>query len=105
MSSSAAARIFPRSRWKAVYCITRPSKKVAVVGMPHEKWGESPHAFVILRDGAQATEDEIKLHVRDNLAHFKMPQWVEFVDELPKTATGKVQKYVLRGGQAGISRQ
>lgn len=80
-------------------------QEVAVVGMPHEKWGESPHAFVILRDGAQATEDEIKLHVRDNLAHFKMPQWVSFVDELPKTATGKVQKYVLRGGQAGISRQ
>tara|TARA_Y100001934_G_C12186249_1_gene694086 strand:- start:170 stop:1060 length:891 start_codon:yes stop_codon:yes gene_type:complete len=80
-------------------------QEVAVVGMPHEKWGESPHAFVILRDGAQATEDEIKLHVRDNLAHFKTPQWVSFVDELPKTATGKVQKYVLRGGQAGISRQ
>ena len=80
-------------------------QEVAVVGMPHEKWGESPHAFVILRDGAQATEDEIKLHVRENLAHFKTPQWVSFVEDLPKTATGKVQKYVLRGGQVGISRQ
>ena len=79
--------------------------EVAVVGMPHEKWGESPHAFVILQEGAEATEDEIKLHVRDNLAHFKTPQWVSFVDELPKTATGKVQKFVLRGGKAGISRQ
>jgi fatty-acyl-CoA synthase len=77
----------------------------AVVGMPHEKWGESPHAFIILKDGASATEDEIKLHVRNNLAHFKTPSWVSFVDELPKTATGKVQKFVLRGGKAGISRQ
>jgi fatty-acyl-CoA synthase len=80
-------------------------QEVAVVGMPHEKWGESPHAFVILRDGAETTEDELKLHVRDSLAHFKTPQWVSFVDDLPKTATGKVQKYVLRGGKAGIARQ
>ncbi len=80
-------------------------QEVAVVGMPHERWGESPHAFVILRQGARATEDELKLHVRNALAHFKTPQWVSFVDELPKTATGKVQKYVLRAGKAGISRQ
>ncbi len=80
-------------------------QEVAVVGMPHEKWGESPHAFVVLRDRAEATEEELKLHVRDALAHFKTPQWVSFVDDLPKTATGKVQKYVLRGGKAGITRQ
>ena len=80
-------------------------QEVAVVGMPHEKWGEAPHAFVILRDGAEVTEEALKLHVRNNLAHFKTPQWVSFVDDLPKTATGKVQKYVLRGGKVGISRQ
>ncbi|MEZ5854008.1 MAG: long-chain-fatty-acid--CoA ligase [Hyphomicrobiaceae bacterium] len=80
-------------------------QEVAVVGMPHERWGESPHAFVILRAGASATEDELKLHVRNNLAHFKTPQWVSFVDDLPKTATGKVQKFMLRAGKAGISRQ
>lgn len=80
-------------------------REVAVVGMPHERWGESPHAFVILREGANATEDDLKLHVRNNLAHFKTPQWVTFVDELPKTATGKVQKFILRAGKAGISRQ
>jgi fatty-acyl-CoA synthase len=73
--------------------------------MPHERWGESPHAFVILRAGAKATEDELKLFVRNNLAHFKTPQWVTLVAELPKTATGKVQKFVLRGGKAGIARQ
>lgn len=80
-------------------------QEVAVVGMPHAKWGESPHAFVILREGAETTEATLKQHVRDNLAHFKTPQWVSFVDDLPKTATGKVQKYVLRGGKVGISRQ
>ena len=80
-------------------------QEVAVVGMPHEKWGESPHAFVVLKEGAAASEEEIKLHVRNNLAHFKTPSWVSFVEDLPKTATGKVQKYVLRGGGSGISRQ
>ena len=80
-------------------------QEVAVVGMPHDRRGESPHAFVILRDGAKATEEELRQHVRNNLAHFKTPQWVSFVDELPKTATGKVQKFVLRAGKAGISRQ
>ena len=80
-------------------------QEVAVVGMPHERWGESPHAFVILRQGVKTTEEELKLHVRNRLAHFKTPQWVSFVDELPKTATGKVQKFMLRAGKAGISRQ
>ena len=47
----------------------------------------------------------MKLHVRSALAHFKTPQWISFVDELPKTATGKVQKFVLRSGKAGIVRQ
>jgi fatty-acyl-CoA synthase len=79
--------------------------EVAIVGMPHETWGESPHAFVVLRPNTQATEVEIKQFVRDNLAHFKTPQWVTFVDELPKTATGKVQKYVLRDGRAAIVKQ
>jgi fatty-acyl-CoA synthase len=80
-------------------------QEVAVVGMPHERWGESPHAFVILRDGVETTADELKLHVRNTLAHFKTPQWVSFVDELPKTATGKVQKFVLRSGKTAIARQ
>ncbi|MBT4568309.1 MAG: AMP-binding protein, partial [Marinovum sp.] len=80
-------------------------QEVAVVGMPHEKWGESPHAFVVMQAGLEVSEDELKSHVRENLAHFKTPQWVSFVEELPKTATGKVQKFMLRDGQSGISRQ
>ena len=79
--------------------------EAAVVGMPHDKWGEAPHAFVILKDGASASEDDLKLHVRNSLAHFKTPKWVSMVEELPKTATGKVQKFVLRGSKTGITRQ
>ena len=73
--------------------------------MPHDKWGESPHAFVVLKNGQESTETELKQYVRDNLAHFKTPQWVSFVEDLPKTATGKIQKFQLRSGKVGIARQ
>ena len=80
-------------------------QEAAVVGMPHEEWGESPHAFVICKQDSDVTEDELKQFVRDNMAHFKTPKWVSFVDELPKTATGKIQKFALREGGAGIHKQ
>ncbi|HAF15843.1 MAG TPA: o-succinylbenzoate--CoA ligase [Blastocatellia bacterium] len=79
-------------------------QEVAIVGLPHERWGEAPQAFVVLKAGATATEAELREFARANLAHFKAPQGVTFVSELPKTATGKVQKYVLRGKPA-ISKQ
>jgi fatty-acyl-CoA synthase len=75
-------------------------QEVAIVGLPHERWGEAPHAFVVLRAAATATEAELCEFARNNLAHFKAPHGVKFVDELPKTATGKVQKYLLRGRPA-----
>ncbi len=79
--------------------------EVAVVGMPHEKWGEAPFAFVVLKPGATLTEDELRDFARARLAGFKIPKGVTIVPELPKTATGKIQKYVLRGGRAAITRQ
>jgi fatty-acyl-CoA synthase len=79
--------------------------EVAVVGTPHEKWGESPKAFVVLRDGAAVTEKELRDFARGVLAHFKVPAAFEFVNALPKTATGKIQKYILRGRRAGIAAQ
>ena len=79
-------------------------QEVAVVGIPHEKWGEAPQAFVVLKAGAAATAAELRQFAREKLAHFKVPQGFTFVAELPKTATGKIQKYVLRGGP-NISRQ
>ena len=79
-------------------------QEVAIVGLPHERWGETPHAFVVLKVGAMATEAELIAYARDHLAHFKAPHGIKFVLELPKTATGKVQKYLLRGKPA-ISKQ
>ncbi len=75
-------------------------QEVAIVGLPHERWGEAPHAFVVLKAGAAASETELREFARANLAHFKAPHSFTFVAELPKTATGKVQKFVLRGKPA-----
>jgi fatty-acyl-CoA synthase len=75
-------------------------QEVAIVGLPHERWGEAPHAFVVLKSGAEVSENELREFARANLAHFKAPHGFTFVAELPKTATGKVQKYVLRGRPA-----
>jgi len=69
--------------------------EVAVVAMPHEKWGEVPKAFVTPKPGTHPTEQEIIHFCREHLAHYKCPKAVEFC-ELPKTSTGKIQKYVLR---------
>ncbi len=80
-------------------------KEIAVVGMPDEKWGESPHAFVVLADGAAATAAELTAFAREQMAHFKVPRAFEVVAALPKTATGKIQKYVLRAGRSAISAQ
>ncbi len=66
-----------------------------MVARPDDKWGETPCAFVTLREGGEASEAEIIAFCRDNMAHFKCPKTVVFA-ELPKTSTGKVQKFVLR---------
>jgi acyl-CoA synthetase (AMP-forming)/AMP-acid ligase II len=69
--------------------------EVAVVGIPHEKWGETPKAFVTLREGQQVSEQELIEFCREQIAHYKCPTAIEFTT-LPKTSTGKIQKYVLR---------
>ncbi len=68
---------------------------VAVVAKPDEKWGESPCAFVELKPGASATEEELIAHTRNHLARYKCPRRIVFA-EVPKTSTGKIQKYRLR---------
>lgn len=80
-------------------------QEVAVVGMPDDRWGEAPHAFVVCQAGRSTTSDELRQFARNNMAHFKVPQTFTFVDELPKTATGKIQKFVLRGGRTSIAHQ
>jgi len=80
-------------------------QEVAVVGVPHEKWGEAPHAFVVFKSGQSATADALRMFCRTHLAHFKVPHAFTPVTELPKTATGKIQKFVLRKGRANITAQ
>jgi acyl-CoA synthetase (AMP-forming)/AMP-acid ligase II len=71
--------------------------EVAVIGVPDEKWGETIKALVVVRPGESCSEAELIAHCRDRLAHFKAPTSVEFRDALDRTATGKLQKYKLRG--------
>ena len=68
----------------------------AVIGVPHEQWGETVKAIIVLREGKQATEEEIIDFTRQYLAGFKRPRSVEFIDSLPRNLSGKVLKKVLR---------
>jgi fatty-acyl-CoA synthase len=79
--------------------------EVAVVGMPDAQWGEAPHAFVVPRAGASVDGDTLRTFLRERLAHFKCPRAFHFVSELPKTATGKIKKFVLRGSTSNIAAQ
>ncbi len=70
--------------------------EAAAISIPHEKWGETPHAIVVVRDGETVTEEEIIAFARERIAHYKAPTSVSFVKELPKTGSGKIQKANLR---------
>lgn len=69
---------------------------VAVIGVPDEKWGEVPRAVILLREGAQLTEDEVRAHLDGRLARYKIPKSFAFVSEMPRTASGKIRKADLR---------
>jgi fatty-acyl-CoA synthase len=70
--------------------------EAAVIAAPDERWGEVPYAIVVLKPGASATESELADFCRERLAHYKCPKRIDFIDVLPRTATGKIQKNVLR---------
>ncbi|WP_174730728.1 long-chain-fatty-acid--CoA ligase [Mesobacillus harenae] len=70
--------------------------EAAVIAVPHEKWGETPHAYVVLRGNYNLSTQDLIAFSREKLAHFKAITGVTFVDELPKTASGKIQKVYLR---------
>jgi fatty-acyl-CoA synthase len=80
-------------------------QEAAVVGLPSEKWGESPHAFVVFKQGQSATAEVLRDFCRAHMAHFKVPHGFTPIAELPKTATGKIQKFVLRKGRPNITAQ
>ena len=70
--------------------------EVAVIGVPDEKWGETIKAIVVKAEGAEVTEQEIIAHCKQRMAGYKAPTSVEFRDSIPRTATGKIQKFKLR---------
>ena len=77
--------------------------EVSVIGVPDDKWGEVPKAFIVSKDGVTITAEEIVAFCQERIARFKAPKHVAFGD-LPKTATGKVQKYVLRDQEWGTQK-
>jgi fatty-acyl-CoA synthase len=87
--------IYPREVEEFLY--THPKiADVQVVGVPDEKLGESVAAWIRLKSGENATEDEIREFCRGKIAHFKIPQYFRFVDAFPMTVTGKIQKFLIR---------
>jgi len=70
--------------------------EVAVIGVPHDKWGETIKALVVLADGADADEAELIAYCKSRLAGYKAPTSIELREQIPRTATGKVQKFKLR---------
>ena len=70
--------------------------EAAVIAVPDDKWSERPLAVVVLREGATATDDELREHLAPHFAKFWLPDRFEYVDEIPKTAVGKFRKTALR---------
>jgi len=77
--------------------------EAAVVAVPHERWQERPLAAVVLKDGQEATEEELLEHIAPKFAKWWLPDRIEFVDEIPKTSVGKFKKSALRERFAGSS--
>ena len=87
--------VYPREVEEFLY--THPKvADVQVVGLPDEKLGESVAAWIKLKAGETATEDDIREFCRGQIAHFKIPQYIRFVDAFPMTVTGKIQKFIIR---------
>ena len=99
MINAAGFKIWPAEVEQFLY--RHPAvKELAVFGVPHPEKGEAVRAAIVLKDGAQVTSEEIIAFCREHLANYKVPASIEFVEELPKSATGKILKRVLRD-QAG----
>jgi long-chain acyl-CoA synthetase len=76
-------------------------EELAVVGLPHDRWGEAVTTFAVPAEGADADAEDIREYARERLAGFESPKAVEFVEEFPKTATGKIQKHQLAQAKQG----
>jgi fatty-acyl-CoA synthase len=69
---------------------------VQVVGVPDKKYGEELCAWIIVREGERLTEDEVRAFCQGQIAHYKIPRYISFVDSFPMTVTGKIQKFQIR---------
>ena len=76
--------------------------EAAVIGVADAEELIKPKAYVVLKAGETATEGDLQAHVKQALAPYKYPRWIEFVSELPKTATGKIQRFKLRQKGFGV---
>ena len=100
MLISGGYNIYPKEVEDAIY--KQPAvKEVAVIGIPDPEWGESVMAVVVLKEGMKATQEDIINACKDELAGYKKPRSVEFVPELPKNPTGKIEKKSLREKYSG----
>jgi acyl-CoA synthetase (AMP-forming)/AMP-acid ligase II len=95
MIISGGENIYPADIEAVLYKHAKISES-AVIGVPDEEWGESVKAVVVLREGETATEEEIIGYCREHLAGYKIPRSVDFIDDLPKTDTGKILKKIIK---------
>ena len=106
MIASGGENIYPAEVEK-ILCRHPSIREIVVVGIPDERWGETPKAFALLNDGATLTLEDLRAFAAPYLARYKLPRQLELVSTLPRTPSGKVLKRQLRarsGGQ-GISDQ
>jgi len=95
MIISGGENIYPREVEEAILKL-EGVQEVAVIGVPDEAWGEAVRAIVVKRPGSDVTEARVIDHCRQHIASYKKPKAVDFVDALPRSAMGKVQKHELR---------
>jgi acyl-CoA synthetase (AMP-forming)/AMP-acid ligase II len=95
MIISGGENVYPKEIENAIY-EHADVYECAVFGIPDDKWGEVPAAYVTLKEGATISEDDLIAHCAERLARFKRPRIVKFVDDFPKTPIGKIQKNLLK---------
>ncbi len=95
MYISGGENVYPAEVENVLYQLPQVSE-AAIIGVPDDKWGEAGKAVIVLKAGETLEETAVVAHCTANLARYKVPQTVEFIDELPRNATGKVLKRELR---------
>ena len=102
MYISGGENVYPAEVENVIYQLPQIAE-AAIIGIPDEKWGEVGLGFIVLKESNDLSEEEIIDHCLKNLAKFKIPKSIEFIDALPRNATGKVLKRTLREKKLGKS--